>query len=312
MRGFLKSLLQYALALAVAVILIAALHLFVVAPQYAQGYNASIIDKEARLRSLTGPKIILIGDSNLAYGMDSAVLEETFDMPVVNLGLHGGLGEQFHERMAFNEIGQGDIVIVIHTSYGAGKLTDPELAWITIENHFDLWKIIPPQAWPEMLRVYPKYAAKCFALFVTGKGNLPTENAYRRDAFNKYGDVAVDRPDGTYAKNGAQHTVLLQINDEGIDRLNALYADCQAAGATMLLSVYPVMDDEQAPSPEAFREVTASLDAKTDAAVISDFADYYFPPEMFYNTAYHMTSNGAHQRALQLAEDLQAYLESTR
>lgn len=310
MRKFIKRLFQYALALAGTVVVIAILHLLIVAPQYSQGYNASIIDKEARLRNLSGPKIILIGDSNLPYGMDSAVLEEAIGLPVVNLGLHGGLGEQFHERMALDEIGQGDIVIVMHTSYGSGKLPDPELAWITIENHFDLWKIIPPGSWPEMLRVYPKYAAKCFVLFVTGKGNLPTEDAYRRGAFNEYGDVAVERPDGIYEKNGAQHTALLQVSDEGIERLNKLNADCQAADATLLLSVYPVMDDGQAPSPEAFREVTDSLDARTDAPVISDFADYYFPPEMFYNTAYHMTSNGAHQRALQLAKDLKAYLES--
>ena len=46
------------------------------------------------------PKIILIGNSNLAFGIDSEKIENSVGMPVVNLGLHGSLGNEFHESMA--------------------------------------------------------------------------------------------------------------------------------------------------------------------------------------------------------------------
>ena len=55
----------------------------VVMPQYTGNYQASMVDKAARLRSVEGPKIVLIGNSNLAFGMDSQMLEEAFSMPVV-------------------------------------------------------------------------------------------------------------------------------------------------------------------------------------------------------------------------------------
>ena len=69
-------------------------------PQYLGNYQASLIDKVQRLESIHEPKIVLIGDSNLAFGIDSEKIEEAFDMPVVNMGLHGGLG---------NEIGRAHV-----------------------------------------------------------------------------------------------------------------------------------------------------------------------------------------------------------
>lgn len=59
-------------------------------PQYLGNYQASLIDKVERLESIQEPKIVLIGDSNLAFGIDSERIEEAFGMPVVNMGLHGG------------------------------------------------------------------------------------------------------------------------------------------------------------------------------------------------------------------------------
>ena len=55
----------------------------------------SLLDKHARLASLPSPKIVLIGDSNLTYGVESSVLERDLDKPVVNTGYMGSLGMRF-------------------------------------------------------------------------------------------------------------------------------------------------------------------------------------------------------------------------
>ena len=49
-------------------------YIFLILPQYAGTYNASIVDKARRLRSIKEPKIVLIGNSNLSFGMDSEQL----------------------------------------------------------------------------------------------------------------------------------------------------------------------------------------------------------------------------------------------
>ena len=117
----------------------------VVMPQYTGNYQASMVDKAARLRSVEGPKIVLIGNSNLAFGMDSQMLEEAFSMPVVNMGLHGGVGNVFNEQAARLNVTPGDIYVVCHSNYDdTDAIKNPELAWITIENHFELYKLIRP------------------------------------------------------------------------------------------------------------------------------------------------------------------------
>ena len=68
-------------------------------PQYDTSYNAALHDKIDRIEMIEEPKIVLIGNSNVAFGFDSEMIEEAFGMPVVNMGLHGALGNAFHEEM---------------------------------------------------------------------------------------------------------------------------------------------------------------------------------------------------------------------
>lgn len=117
-------------------------------PQYIYIYSSSLLDKVERLEMIDEPKIVLIGNSNLVFGIDSGQLEQAFAMPVVNMGLHSGLGNSFHEQFIKGNINKGDIIIIAHTDYDdAGKLQDPQLAWATLENHWELggiwkWRIL--------------------------------------------------------------------------------------------------------------------------------------------------------------------------
>ena len=58
-------------------------------------YLASSIDKHYRLDSLGSPRLILVGGSNLAFGVDSKYMEQRLGMPVVNMATHAGLGMDF-------------------------------------------------------------------------------------------------------------------------------------------------------------------------------------------------------------------------
>lgn len=108
-------------------------------PQNEHMYNAALIEKVERLETIEGPKIVLIGNSNVAFGFESRTIEEEFGMPVVNMGLHGALGNAFHEEMVKINVAPGDIYVICHTDYGDDdKIDDGVLAWSTIENHIEL------------------------------------------------------------------------------------------------------------------------------------------------------------------------------
>ena len=96
---FLKLFLLF-----VIVSLLEVLCLLTISPQFTHEYNASFIDKMKRLESINEPKIVLVSNSNLAFGIQSDLIEDAFEMPVVNLGLHGGLGNAFHESVSVRRI----------------------------------------------------------------------------------------------------------------------------------------------------------------------------------------------------------------
>ena len=96
--------------------------------------DTMLLDKSARLKSIDGSKIVLIGDSNVSFGFQSELIEQAYGIPVVNMGLHGGLGNAFHEEMAKINVHEGDIYVICHHTFADnGKIDDTELAWITLE-----------------------------------------------------------------------------------------------------------------------------------------------------------------------------------
>lgn len=146
---------------------------FVIGSQYRYSYQASLIDKVHRLESIEEPKIILVGNSNVAFGIQSRILEDEIGMPVVNLGLHRGLGNAYHEQIAKLDINKGDIVVVCHSTFADDDaIGNTSLAWITYDCNDELWPIIRPKDYLDMLKAYPSYLRKAIILWIFDKGNL--------------------------------------------------------------------------------------------------------------------------------------------
>src|SRR5687767_287322 len=79
---------------------------------FENSYIAATIDKHQRLRDTPSPRIILVGGSNLAFGIKSKLLEEQTGRPIVNMGLHWGLGINFMLLEVEKEIRSGDIIVL--------------------------------------------------------------------------------------------------------------------------------------------------------------------------------------------------------
>lgn len=283
--------------------------LFVAAPQYENSFNAAIIDKIQTLKETDSPKIILVGNSSLAFGIDSPRMEEALGMPVVNTGLYGALNDEFAENVAKENIQAGDIVVVAHTDYQNDEIiTNPGMAWITIENHFDLWHLIDAKNIEPMLKALPKYILKTVRLYVFGSGNQDSGDAYSRLQFNKNGDDIFDRPTTELSENYFASVIFPGIDDTAVKRLNALNDYCKERGATMVIAAMPIADGKYTASREDYESFEKELSQRLDAPVISEFTDYFIPYEYFFDTEYHLTNEGVRIRTDLLIQDLKTYL----
>lgn len=281
---------------------------FIVMPQFLYGYNASIIDKVNRLSSISEPKIVLIGDSNLTFGIRSELIEEEMGMPVVNLGIHGGLGNRFHENLIRGNIREGDIIIICHSSYShvADKL-DPVLTWVTVENHYDLWKYIPMDEWVNMLKAYPTYLKKCINNMEAEISNIQEEECYSRLSFNEQGDnIYNETHDEQFEFEEDYFSNASFVDDEVVYRINQLNKYAVEKGAKLYIAGYPIAVDSKINNEqiEEFTEFQNELEQKMDAKVISNFTDYFLNYKYFFNTQLHLTADGAMLRTQQLIKDL--------
>lgn len=316
MKRFVKSVLFMLGLIFVGLGLIISFHFYIIGSQYKYNYQASILDKVARLESIDEPKIILVGNSNLSFGIDSEMIQEKTHMPVVNMGLHGALGNEFHERMGMLDIDEGDIVVVCHTSYGDDDtIGDATLAWITFDCHSELLSLFRFKDIIELAKAYPSFFRKAFFFWISGRGNKDTFDIYSRDAFNEYGDV-VYKPDygnldgnSLFEKSYSANRVA-RLNDTCINRLNKMNEYVNSKGASMVIASYPIGYGQYSLFTEKdFQIFQEELKAKLECDVISDFTDYFFPYDYFYNTDFHLDEYGTKVRSAQLADDICDWIE---
>lgn len=312
MREFIRKIAIFGILFAALWGIIVLVDFAVIRNQYLYNYQASILDKTSRAKSISGQKIILVGNSNVSFGFDSELLERELDMPVVNMGIHSGLSNAFQEDMVKPYISEGDIVLLCHNSYDDGyAISDPSLAWITIEKHTELWPIIRECNRKDMLRAYPLYAFDCFKLGITRTGNKKENSCYSRGSFNLYGDI-IYKPDfekktiSTLFYDGA--IKIPTITDETMNRINEFNEFVLSKGANLYVVGYPIGSGEYTPDKRMYEEFQNELSSKLDCPIISDYTDYFIPYEYFYNTIYHLTEEGTKIRTLQTAMDVKNYL----
>ncbi len=77
------------------------------------GYFGALRDKHHRLNALPSPKIVFIGGSNLAFGLDSTLIEQSFHRPVVNMGLCASFGLRFMLEEIKDHINSGDTIVIV-------------------------------------------------------------------------------------------------------------------------------------------------------------------------------------------------------
>ena len=282
-------------------------YIYSILPQYEQGYDASLIDKVDRLKSIKEPKIVLIGNSNLAFGINSRMIEEEIGMPVVNMGFHGGAGNAFHEGMAKCNVTPGDIYIICHSDYADNNMIgDIMTVWTSIENHFDLWKLLRMDDTETMIRGFPVYLKLSLGLYSSGTGNQNPGGVYTRNAFNEYGDIGMLREGSTYSTENA--VVVPTVEETTSKRINELNAYLAKRGATLLVAGYPIGNGSMTANVMDYVTFQEELSKNIECPVISNYVDYMFDYRYFYDYNYlHLNSEGADMRTKQLISDIRRW-----
>ena len=113
MRKLILKILSIFLPIALLFIFLYLMPYFLTLRYYSSNYLAANIDKQRILKNTPSPKIVFIGGSNLAFGLNSEEVEKKLGRPVVNMGLHASLSLSFMLNEIKTSIKQGDIIIIV-------------------------------------------------------------------------------------------------------------------------------------------------------------------------------------------------------
>lgn len=309
------------LIIAIALILILPLSLLLTAVSlpsyYGESYYAELAEMYHRLYNTEGKKLVVIGGSNVAFGLDTALLEDTlreygYDYTVCPFGLYAAVGTSAMLELARDALSEGDIVVLaieptsetMFTYFGATAF------WKCCEDSPEMLLKLSKSQQSAMVGSYVPYLQERYGIFT--EGNAPkAEGIYAKSSFDESCNMIYDRAGNTMALgyDTASPVALgdVVIEADFAEQVNDFCAHAQSKGAAVYFSFSPV--NRSALADEENVQSYFDLCNRTFLCpVISDPSDYILDSGWFYDSNFHLNSAGAELRTIQLAKDLLAQL----
>jgi len=279
-------------------------------PVYGQTFLGELSSKFDRLNGIEEPKIIVVGGSNVAFGLDSELLEQHVGMPVVNFGLYATLGTKIMMDLSKANVNAGDIVILAPEmdKQTLSLYFNAEAALQGIESDWSMLRYIPKENYADLMGGIYEYVTSKIKYLRSGLLN-PT-GVYNRGSFNEYGDIVYARPHNTmllgYNPTNAIELIPALLDQMFIDYVNEYTAYCGQQGATVFFSFPPMNASALASSNTEdtlfnfYRYLYENLTCK----VIGNVNNYIIDENYFYDSNFHLNDSGVVLRTSLLAHDI--------
>ena len=295
--------------------------IFFFLPYDINSYYKSIEKKYDRMQYLTNnnfKKIIFVGGSNLAFGLNSEEIEKKTGFHVVNMSLHAGLGLDLMLNQVIEYIHEGDIVVISpeynlfldDDYYGDGKILSEyfiaekkEIKLMNSRNYIHTIKNIN-----NAIIASIKYTIKKIIQLFYKDFTLDKYNIYRASNFNKYGDMTahIGKKTPDYFSGGASFFEG-EINLESINKIKKFQNVAKKQGTITLITWPCILDKTYKINKEKFDEIV-SLVSKYCLNIISDKNTYIYSYELFYDTTYHLNKDGIEVRTKSIIKDINNYI----
>ena len=275
-------------------------------PDDKNDYLHAMIDKYALLNSSKNQqRLVVVGGSNVAFGIDSQRMSDVLGIRVINTAVHAGVGLKYTLDDLEAYIKSGDIVLLIpeyqmfYDDKFYGGTETIEAVRMSPKN---ISNINRTQA-IKMLKGYPLYVrSKIGYITLSILGVKKFGDIYFRDSFNSNGDLIahLDKENVPFDTQCQLDTLNPEVFAY-IEKVSQIYS---ARGAQVLVS-YPSLDQS---SYEDVRDQLENIDKHLrqmeNICVISNYQDYILDHKLFYNSIYHLNKDGRSSRTALLIKDL--------
>lgn len=276
-------------------------------------YLASLIDKNNLLKNTSSPRIIFVGASNLAFGIDSEKMEKEFGMPVINMGIHGNLGLAFILNNVKKYLRKDDIVILA-IEYYLGEFDYNTVNYAVkvypeagdyVDYGLEYYRQMVNYTFNELQLYRKKIQNKIFGKKLNIKDlkvntendmNLFDTSLYARNKFNANGDV-ISHIDKARPKEIKGRVFLEKKEyDYYLNMINDFYDFAVSRGAKVYFTFPCYPESEVAKYEKVIRGYENEMNENLKMEIINTPKDLSYPDSLFFDTVYHLNKEGRQKR----------------
>lgn len=287
-------------------------------------YLAGIRDKLRRAEATPSPRILLVGGSNVAFGFRSDLLEARTGRPVVNLGLAAGLGTEFWLSQVTRLARPGDVVLLSleydqfargpRAGAWSGQGFDPAILQQVLVFHPGSFTCLGPTHLRKVfldrgLLILGEVIRRRFGQMGSSASPGPEESRRLR-GFNVQGDAIGhwELPSRMDPEVLARARLLGEArgfpNEALLGHLAAFVSRQEARGVTVAFTFPPKPATTLARDADLAGRLEEALRAIPGLCVLDHPTDHGYAPELFFDTANHLTGEGARVRTERVAAAL--------
>lgn len=269
-------------------------------------HNTSILNtKHDILVNTHSPKIVVVGGSNVLYGVDGGLIESTTPFSVVNYGLRAETPVSFYEKEIAPHVEQGDIILLmLEYGYYYGASDEMAVAYLLQTYPRGIPSLIP-----EYFSRFPDYTRAMFPdQFMHYLNGVPERNNMILTMDQYGGSVDLLDYQGYFIDEVGADRIRSEdeIDRDFVTQING-FAQRMAKKGVHVALAYPVYWDQLIQErPGRSNALDEYLRTNLTIPVLGTPARYAFPVIYLANSPYHVNREGRELRTKYLLEDLDA------
>lgn len=290
---------------------------FCLPAQYGETFLGELSEKRALLAAESEkPRLVIVGGSAAAFGVDSALLEENLPQyEVINFGLYAALGTRVMLDLSQEDLRAGDVVLVMpeQQQQALSDYLGAEAMWQAADGDFSTLTALHGRDFSPMLGAFLSFAGRKFAFWLTGGPALT--GVYQKASFNARGDVASELCSANVMPGGRDESTPIRFDlsmpDEDFCAALNEYTDTLAARGVTVWYHFPPMNAAAVAENSDINAYAAALQQRLHCALAGDPNACVMESGWFYDTNFHLNTAGKTVFTKQLIRDCKAMLGDT-
>ncbi len=287
---------------------------------YDDTFVGELSEKYDRLCDIEDKKIVIVGGSSAAFGLDSKMIEDELGCKAVNFGLYADLGTKLMMDLSRASVNEGDIFILA-PEMSAQTLSlyfGSETALEAMDGRFSMLAHVDRDDYGSLVGAAWKVGSNKLKYLISGARPV-NQGAYKKENFNEYGDNVFDRPYNELSGYGNPIRLDFSADSEDgslteyeqfIEYVNEYTAFIRSRGGEVYFS-FPPMNQKavyEQNTDESIRAFYKNLCLNLDCKVISNVFDYIMDDGYFFDSEFHLNNSGVTVRTVKLIDDIKREL----